>query len=163
MRHSGVGLEGAALERFNQIALELAELSTKFSNAQRLPPPPAWEVELAFHQFLAYPHVNTQALQLRISFWWVAAHSTMSTPPFIKPQNHHQGYWSAIFRSQYFLRLFFFQFHPIFGDPKFQRFTFFFYILPPTFFQAIAQTNCSATTQWKLQTALCWGAPPPDR
>jgi len=32
MKHSGVGLSGNQLEQFNQIALRLAELSTKFSN-----------------------------------------------------------------------------------------------------------------------------------
>ena len=32
MKHAGVGLEGEELEAFNKIALELAELSTKFSN-----------------------------------------------------------------------------------------------------------------------------------
>uniref|UniRef100_A0A7S1HUK8 oligopeptidase A n=2 Tax=Eutreptiella gymnastica TaxID=73025 RepID=A0A7S1HUK8_9EUGL len=32
MKHSGVGLEGEQLKKFNQIALDLATLSTKFSN-----------------------------------------------------------------------------------------------------------------------------------
>ena len=33
MKLSGIGLEGEQKERFNQIQMELAELSTSFSNA----------------------------------------------------------------------------------------------------------------------------------